>query len=1062
MKVMLVLSNVFMTSIGLFSLLVVNPSYATSLYWDTNSTTAGFNTVSGTWGTNNYWNTDSTGGAGTFSTTTTSTDDVFFGSATDTIGAGTVTISGTVNANGFDFAQSTGAITLTGGTINLRNGAGIRSKEGGGTASNTHTIDSNISMSSSSLRFGTQNTNAEKYIVNGVISGGMGLNGRMKNGSGVLTLNALNTFTGNPSLVTGQYDVNTIADSGSASSLGAGSLISMGGGGGQAPRIVYTGSAVTSTDRTIVANLTGTAVIIAKDGAIDFTGTMKGATTTTKTYQLGLSGTAGTGSNKVSGVIQDGAVGAKLNVKVVNVGAVGVTGEAGYWVFSGTNTYTGTTTVKDSSTLQLGDAGTTGVISITSSIDVASGSKFIVNQTDTVTQGTDFSTTLTGAGSVTMAGSGTLEILIDTGVYTGDTIVDNGTIRLVNTADLRNMNSNNMYINNGSTLEIFSNVGGSNRTTLLSDTIFTFDSNGGGTIVIDKGNHLKQGGTAGSFVTTGGTKNTISTANGGFINPQGSNTVTFDVADGTDVVDLEFSARMINGKFHKKGAGVVAVIGHNKLTGGAALTIDAGTFEVGGAGQLTTNGQVTSVVTSLITNNGTYSQNSTADQTLSGVISGTGVLTKSNTGTLTLRNTSANTYTGGTTIDGGIISLGSGGGAETSHQDALGTGTVTVNTGGELRLWIKNNASYTIDNAFTLDGGAIHAEDGTYDVSGNITLAAGGGTLSGKYNNKNPLFSGVISGAGDLTIDRLHGGSGDAAVRLSGTNTYTGNTISRILNVTGAGSLGSGTYAGAIANSVTLTFATSADQTLSGVISGTGALNKSSTGTLTLSNTNTYNGLTTATAGTLDVTGSIGGALTVNGGTVTTDASGSVAGALTMTTGSISPGTRTSNGTLNIGANSTWTGGTYVWSISGGMADSGSNASSGGSDTYNEATGVVGMDWDYMAFTGSLDFDGASAGSITIDIDSNGTYTGYDWDKATEVKIIGAASIANFDASFFNLDSSGFDDNAGSWWVNWGIASHDNALWLQYKAVPEPSTYVMFVGVFGLLFINCLIKRRKT
>ena len=435
------------------------------------------------------------------------------------------------------------------------------------------------------------------------------------------------------------------------------------------------------------------------------------------------------------------------------------------------------------------------------------------------------------------------------------------------------------------------------------------------------------------------------------------------------------------------------------------ITVNNGaTFKVTGTGSLGSAGTYSgggSGSGDIVINNASFFEySSNADQAFTGAISGTGTLTKGSTSTLSLSGVSS--FSGPTVITGGTLSI--------TGAGQLGSGTYAG----------------AIANSATL----------TFATSADQTL------------------SGVISGTGALTK------SSTGTLTLSGTNTYTGNTTigAGTLSVTGAGQLGSGTYAGAIANSATLTFATSADQTLSGVISGTGALNKSSTGTLTLSNTNTYNGLTTATAGTLDVTGSIGGALTVNGGTVTTDASGSVAGALTMTTGSISPGTRTSNGTLNVTGNSTWTGGTYVWSVSGGMADSGSNASSGGSDTYNEASGTLGTDWDYMAFTGSLDFDGASAGSITIDIDSNGTYTGYDWDKATEVKIIGAASIANFDASFFNLDSSGFDDATGSWWVDWGIAHHDNALWLQYEAVPEPGTYVM---IFGLVMLPIYHWRKK-
>ncbi len=114
---------------------------------------------------------------------------------------------------------------------------------------------------------------------------------------------------------------------------------------------------------------------------------------------------------------------------------------------------------------------------------------------------------------------------------------------------------------------------------------------------------------------------------------------------------------------------------------------------------------------------------------------------KTGAGTLSLTGTTANTYSGGSTINAGVVSLGTGGGT-TSHQDALGTGAVTVNSGGELRLWINNTASFTLDNAFTLDGGTIHSEDGQYDITGTMALSAGGGTLSGKWDNKYVQVSG--------------------------------------------------------------------------------------------------------------------------------------------------------------------------------------------------------------------------------------------------------------------------------------------------------------------------------
>ena len=55
-------------------------------------------------------------------------------------------------------------------------------------------------------------------------------------------------------------------------------------------------------------------------------------------------------------------------------------------------------------TLQLGNGGAGGSIDTSYALDLASGGKLIVNRTDTVTQGTDFSSAaITGAGYVAHA-----------------------------------------------------------------------------------------------------------------------------------------------------------------------------------------------------------------------------------------------------------------------------------------------------------------------------------------------------------------------------------------------------------------------------------------------------------------------------------------------------------------------------------------------------------------------------------------------------------------------------------------------------------------------------------
>ena len=90
-------------------------------------------------------------------------------------------------------------------------------------------------------------------------------------------------------------------------------------------------------------------------------------------------------------------------------------------------------------------------------------------------------------------------------------------------------------------------------------------------------------------------------------------------------------------------------------------------------------------------------------------------------------------------------------------------------------------------------------------------------------------------------------------VVFSGVNTYTGDTTisNGVLWITNSGSLGSGSYPGNITNYASFNYNSSAAQTLSGVISGTGALKYLGTGTLTLNNAETYTGNTSISGGTV-------------------------------------------------------------------------------------------------------------------------------------------------------------------------------------------------------------------
>ena len=435
---------------------------------------------------------------------------------------------------------------------------------------------------------------------------------------------------------------------------------------------------------------------------------------------------------------------------------------------------------------------------------------------------------------------------------------------------------------------------------------------------------------------------------------------------------------------------------------------------------------------------------------ISAPIAGSVGLTKLGASTLTLSG--ANTYTGTTTVSGGTLALGA---DNVIGAGWFGSGDATVSGSGILDLGTFTDRVGVV----TLQGsGQIN---GTGTLISNSRFTSSGVHIAGGFEMQSGSVSAILSGT--FGLNKTTGGT----LTLSGANTYTGLTTvsdgtlaygaSNVIGigkvtVSGTGILDLGAFTdtvstvtlqgGQITGTGTLTTDGSFELqsgSVNAILAGGGiALNKTTTGTVTLSGANTYTGLTTVSAGTLaygasDVIGT--GDVTVSGtgilalgasrtdtvGTVTLSGTGQITGSGTSTltstgtfelqAGSVSailagavPLNKTTAGTVILSGANTYTGAT---SISGGTLQIGNGTSgslngtagtaltfqsNGGTFRVMEAAGSSqGM--------GTLTFS-AGGGSSTV----NSTYAGTPGANVTTLTFSslatrGARATGNFEVS---------------------------------------------------------------
>ena len=837
----------------------------------------------------------------------------------NTFSGGVVLNGGTVRASTSDTALGSGAVTVLGSSA-------LATASGGGARSLANAISINLSQTLS-----LDSSNAD-LTLSGVVGGSGALT---KTSIGTVLLNGANNFTGASTINGGILQVgngaNTTATLGNSSAAiinsgatltyyhngsvnpgnafsGAGTLTYQGAGSntdyGPSGANTMTGPIVINGARLKIDNVTdvGTASsITVLSGGSAYISAAIGRPFIIS--GLGWSEATGNlGAMRIQGVAISNSITLAASSRITSysgnatiTGPISETGAAQNLEFgpnqnntqiitlSGTNNYSGNTTI-NTAALTIGGAGVLGNGSYSSNL-IFMGTSPILNYNSSLPQ--TFSGVISGTGTLTQQGAGTLT-LSGVNTFTGATTISAGKLVVVTGGSATN---SDVTVASGATLGVkLLTSGGSwgfKTLTLNSGTTtaaFDFSAAAPSTTIapLQLTNTLVNNGTlnvtvSGAFATgvyplikyfgtlTVGTLGTV-TLPGGAVGTLVNNTANKSI----DLNVTTANAALVwNGGSGNWDINTTANwTGGLKYLDGNAVTFDD--TSTGTAPFLVTNG--TTVNPALITvNNPTKSY--TFTNSGAGLIAGGTALVKSGAGTLTLGSTAVNTFTGGTTIGGGTLALGTGGtGANTSSSGALGTGLVTINTGGTLKFWIQNSTSFTIANALYINGGTLLGQDGNYHLAGGLSVGSSGATLQDVYGGKDLYFDTPITGAGAVTMsgsefyfNAANTYSGDTTIS-SGT-LYFGNALalqnstlsfsSGAVNYNGQTSLTFGGLKGSTTLALpsgTLTVGNNGQSTVySGILTGSGILTKIGAGTLILSGANTFSGKTAITGGTLQI-----------------------------------------------------------------------------------------------------------------------------------------------------------------------------------------------------------------
>ena len=697
-----------------------------------------------------------------------------------------------------------------------------------------------------------------------------GTTGLTKSDSGTLALGASNSYSGTTAVNAGTL---TITDGNALGSAAAGTTVA----NGAQLRLTATNSGFTVGNE---------ALTISGDGVSAGGALRSAAGINTWQGKVTLAANAAIGSASGSTLTLDVAsgnaieasdfsltfVGAGTNVvnDAISLGTGSLTKiGSGLAVLAVSNSYSGGTTIS-LGTLRVQNATALGSGAVTvngGTLDLGGNNLTTANfggsggtvslgaatLTASNTSGSTFAGAITGTGGLVKTGSSYLT-LSGSNNYSGGTMINAGTIYLTGSGTVGTA-SGSITISNAdstATLDLRNAQTRTGTITMIGQgaRLASGDVNNPGS-VINNGNALEFGGgqITVSVSGTGG----LNVTGGGTINSSNSYT----------------GATTISGTTGWYGTDQLFVNNANAL--GAAsgdLTISGGTVNLQ-SNTMTRSGNVT--VSGGIIENGTLSKSGSNFVLQGGVVNaslaGTAGLIKSTTNGASLN--AANSYTGGTTISGGTLYVGSSGTLGDASSDVTVSGTGSGAT--LVVLDLRNQQTRTGTIMITNQDARIITGGGGSIVNNGVPFQFGGGSLELGVSGTGGM---LVTGGGSISSSNSYTG----ATTISGTAGWYGTDTFFVANTNALGSASADlTISGGTVSLMSNTITRSGNVTISGgyvhtgtisksggnyniqagvieaVLAGTAGLTKSGNGTLVLSGNNTYSGGTSISNGVVSV-----------------------------------------------------------------------------------------------------------------------------------------------------------------------------------------------------------------